>query len=186
MQAFLARTAALVLACLPPGLAAAQAEAPPGGFSVKHEALIEAPPSEVYRALTGRVGEWWNPQHTFSGDANNLSIDARPGGCFCEALPSGGGVEHLRVVHVAPGRMLRLSGGLGPLQAFGVAGSLTWTLEEADGATAIEVTYVVGGYMEGGLERIGAPVGAVIGEQLGRLKLLVETGSPAMDDAPRR
>ena len=64
----------------------------------------------------------------------------RHGGCFCEAFPDGGGVEHLRVVHVAPDRMLRLSGGLGPLQAFGVAGSLTWKLEEADGANSVEVT----------------------------------------------
>ena len=132
--------------------------------------------------MAGRVGEWWDPQHTFSGDAKNLSIDPRPGGCFCESLPSGGGVEHLRVVHAAPGRMLRLSGGLGPLQAFGVAGSLTWKLEEADGATAVEVTYVVGGFMEGGLERIGAPVGAVIGEQLGRLKRFVEAGEPTADE----
>lgn len=177
MRTCLVRTAAFVLALLP-GFAAAQADAPAGGFSVKHEAVIQAPPAEVYRALTERVGEWWNPQHTFSGDAKNLSIDARPGGCFCEALPSGGGVEHLRVVHVAPGRMLRMSGGLGPLQAYGVAGSLTWALDDAGGATAVEVSYVVGGFMEGGLERIGGPVGAVIGEQLGRLKRLVETGEP--------
>src|SRR5690606_20424159 len=145
-------------------------------------ALIEAAPHDVYRALSTSVGDWWNPQHTFTGDAGNLSIDVRPGGCFCEAFPDGGGVEHLRVVHVAPDRMLRLSGGLGPLQAFGVAGSLTWKLEEADGANSVDVTYVVGGFMEGGLERIGAPVGAVIGEQLGRLKRVVETGEPTADE----
>lgn len=145
---------------------------------MKHEAVIDAPRAEVYRILTEGVGYWWNPQHTFTGDAANLSIDARPGGCFCESFPEGGGVEHLRVVHVAPDHMLRLSGGLGPLQAFGVAGSLTWKLEEADGATSVEVTYVVGGFMEGGLGRIGGPVGAVIGEQLGRMKRFVETGEP--------
>ena len=52
-------------------------------------------------------------------DAKNLSIDARPGGCFCEKLPNGGGVEHARVVYVAPREVLRLSGALGPLQGVG-------------------------------------------------------------------
>ena len=170
---------ALVLAsALAAGQAAAQA---PGGFSVKHEAVIAAPPAEVYRALVEDVGRWWNPAHTYSGDSANLTIDARPGGCFCERLADGGGVEHLRVVHVAPGAMLRLSGGLGPLQAHGVAGNMTWTLEGIEGATSVELTYVVGGFMEGGLERVGGPVGAVIGEQLGRLKQYVETGDPSQD-----
>jgi hypothetical protein len=30
--------------------------------------------------------------------ALNLSLQLRPGGCLCEILPLGGGVEHLRVV----------------------------------------------------------------------------------------
>lgn len=170
---------ALVLAAaLSAGQAAAES---PGGFSGKHETVIAAPPGEVYRALVEDVGKWWNPAHTYSGDSANLSIDARPGGCFCEMLAGGGGVEHLRVVHAAPGAMLRLSGGLGPLQAHGVAGSMTWTLEDMEGGTAVELTYVVGGFMDGGLERVGGPVGAVIGEQLGRLKQYVETGDPSQD-----
>lgn len=49
------------------GAPAAKAEPLSGGFSVKHQALIEAAPHDVYRALSTSVGDWWNPQHTFTG-----------------------------------------------------------------------------------------------------------------------
>ena len=169
------------------GLPAGQAVAQPAstGFSLKHEVVIHAPPSEVYGSLTRQVDGWWNPQHTYSGDSKNLSIDARPGGCFCEALPSGGGVEHLRVVHVVPDEMLRLSGGLGPLQASGVAGSLSWPLTDSGaGSTAVEVAYVVGGFFEGGFEGLAPAVSTVIAEQLQRLKTFVETGEPTEEAGP--
>ena len=163
----------------------AVAQSSSNGFSLKHEVVIHAPRSEVYGSLTGHVGEWWNPRHTYSGDSKNLSIDARPGGCFCEALPSGGGVEHLRVVYLVPDEMLRLSGGLGPLQASGVAGSLSWKLTDSGaGSTAVEVTYVVGGFFEGGFEGLAPAVSTVIAEQLQRLKTFVETGEPTEEAGP--
>lgn len=165
--------------------APAAAQDPASGFQVRHEAVIHAPPGVVYEALVDDIGQWWNPAHTFSGDARNLSIDARPGGCFCERLPGGGGVEHLRVVHAAPGELLRLSGALGPLQAHGLTGSLGFTLDEAPEGTKVELSYSVGGFMEGGLERIAAPVGSVLQEQLDRLKLFVETGAPAPGIVPK-
>jgi len=87
--------------------------------------------------------------------------------------------KHMRVVYVAPDKSIRLSGGLGPLQLSGVAGSLIWTLVEADDSTTVALSYVVGGFMEGGFERIAPAVDRVLGEQLQRLKQFVETGSPA-------
>ena len=148
------------------------------GFLVGHKVIINALPARVYETLVGQVSQWWNPQHTFSGNSKNLSIDARPGGCFCETLPSGGGVEHLRVINVAPGELLRMSGALGPLQTSGVVGSLTWKLTGVAGGTAVDLSYAVGGFMEGGFERIAPAVEGVLGEQLRRLKLFVETGKP--------
>jgi hypothetical protein len=135
--------------------------------------------------LVQQVGGWWNPAHTYSGDSKNLSIDARPGGCFCEELPNGGGVEHLRVVYLVPDEMLRLIGGLGPLQASGVVGSFSWTLTDSGSSTTVEVTYVVGGFMEGGFERIAPAVDGVIGEQVHRPKLFVETGRPTLEAGQR-
>src|SRR5215510_3985180 len=138
------------------------------GFLVKFEVNVNAPAAKVYDALIGQVGWWWNPEHTYSHDAKNLSIDARPGGCFCEKLPNDGGVEHLRVVYIAPGEVLRLSGGLGPLQASGLAGSLTWKLTGGPENTRVELSYSVGGFIQGGFEKIAPAVESMLSDQLNR------------------
>src|SRR5262249_6153526 len=65
----------------------------PNGFLVQFDVSVNAPPAKVYEALVGQIGSWWNPEHTYSHDAKNLSIDARPGVCFCEKLPNSGGIE---------------------------------------------------------------------------------------------
>jgi uncharacterized protein YndB with AHSA1/START domain len=150
------------------------------GFVIKLQATTDAAPEKVYRAFAD-IGRWWNPEHTFSGDAANLSLDLRPGGCFCEKLPNGGGVLHMNVVYAAPSQVVRLTGGLGPLQNSGLAGSMTWKFTPDATGTKIEVTYSVGGYMQGGFEKMAPAVNFVLGEQLTRLKAYVETGkaSPA-------
>ena len=153
----------------------------PNGFLVKLEANVNAPRAKVYDALIGQVGSWWNPQHTYSHDAKNLSIDPRPGGCFCERLPNGGGIEHLRVIYVAPREVLRLSGGLGPLQASGVAGSMTWKLTGDSDNTRVQLSYSVGGSIDGGFEKIAPAVEGMLNEQLNRLRVFAETGKPTTD-----
>jgi uncharacterized protein YndB with AHSA1/START domain len=150
----------------------------PNGFLVKFDVSVNAPAAKVYDALVGKVGSWWNPEHTYSHDAKNLSIDARPGGCFCEKLPNGGGMEHLRVVYVAPPQIVRFSGALGPLQASGVAGSMTWKLTGESDSTRLELSYSVGGFTPGGFEKIAPAVENMLNDQLNRLKLFVETGKP--------
>jgi uncharacterized protein YndB with AHSA1/START domain len=150
----------------------------PTGFLVKFDVSVNAPPAKVYDALVGQIGSWWNPEHTYSGDAKNLSIDARPGGCFCEKLPDGGAIEHLRVIYVAPREVLRLSGALGPLQASGVAGSMTWKLTGGSDNTRVQLTYSVGGFIDGGFEKVAPAVESVLREQFDRLKLFAETGKP--------
>jgi len=150
----------------------------PTGFLVKLETDVHAPPAKVYEALVAQIGLWWNPEHTYSHDAKNLSIDARPGGCFCEKLPNGGGVEHLRVVYIAPPQVVRFSGALGPLQASGVAGSMTWKLSGGSDATRFELSYSVGGFIPGGFEKIAPAVEAMLREQVDRLKMFAETGKP--------
>ena len=150
----------------------------PTGFLVKFDVNVNAPVAKVYDALVGQVGSWWNPEHTYSHDAKNLSIDPRPGGCFCEKLPNGGGVEHLRVVYVAPPEVLRLSGGLGPLQGSGVAGSMTWKLTGDGDHTRVQLSYSVGGFIVGGFDKIAPAVESMLNEQLNRLKQFAETGKP--------
>jgi uncharacterized protein YndB with AHSA1/START domain len=148
----------------------------PNGFLVKLEVTVNAPAAKVYDALVGQVGSWWDSEHTYSGDAKNLSIDARPGGCFCEKLRDGGGIEHAQVIYVAPREVLRLSGALGPLQASGVAGTLTWKLTSGTDNTRLQLSYSVGGFIEGGFKKMAPLVESVLRQQLDRLKQFAETG----------
>jgi uncharacterized protein YndB with AHSA1/START domain len=166
----------LVLSCVAARAAVVDVRAT--GFEVKNEVLVHAPAERVYRVLTQEVGRWWNPEHTYSHDSANLHIDARPGGCFCERLPGGGGVEHLRVINVQPNRLLRFSGALGPLQSSGLAGALTLQLVPEGTATRLQLTYSAGGYLASGIEQVAPAVDAVLGEQIRRLQHYMETGTP--------
>jgi hypothetical protein len=153
-------------------------EVTPNGFTMKATTEVAGVSRAVYLALTAQVGSWWDPEHTWSGDARNMSIDARAGGCFCEKLGNGGSVEHMRVLLAEPGKTLRLQGSLGPLQEQAVVGAMTWTLTEVSGRTRIEMTYVVGGYMRGGFDPVAKLVDQVLSTQVSRLKRLVESGRP--------
>lgn len=163
--------AALSSLCLA-GAAQAEVKAKSAsGFEIENKALIPAPPAQVYPAL-GSIERWWSSAHTYSGDAKNLRLELKAGGCFCESLKDGGSVEHMRVVFTEPGKMLRLSGGLGPLQSQAVAATLTFSLREVSGGTEVTQNYLVSGTVRGGAEPIAAPVDQVLGQQLAGLKAL--------------
>lgn len=143
--------------------------ASPAGFEVETRAVASVAPAQAY-AMIGRIGSWWDPAHSYSSDGANLSLEARAGGCFCEKIPATGGtVEHMRVVQAQPGAMLRLQGGLGPLQAEGATGSLTWQLKAVPGGTEIIQSYVVGGYIRMGAEKLAPLVDQVLSHQFSRL-----------------
>lgn len=158
-----------------PGFAAAEVIASSDiGFEIKRTVEVKAPPAQV-RAATLDIGRWWSSEHSFSGQASNMSIDAA--GCFCEKLPDGI-VRHMQVVYSAPDA-LRMFGALGPLQTEGAAGHLSLEFGKAPdpARTSLTLRYVVGGYARGGLAKTwAAPVDTVLGEQLVRLKRLAETG----------
>ena len=84
----------------------------------------------------------------------------------------------MTVVFNDPGKVLRLSGGLGPLQDMALVGAMTWTFKEAAGRTTIDVTYKVGGYVPGGMESLAKVVDGVLSAQLQRLKSFIDTGKP--------
>jgi len=170
--------AAAILLC--PGWAFAEiADSSANGFTVKTSIAIQASPAEVYRRLVHNVGDWWSAQHTFSGDARNLTIEEKPMGCFCETLPDQGAVRHMEVLRFAPGKTLVLSGAIGPLQSLAASGTMTIQLSPGDAGTTMEVTYAVAGYLAAGMNTWAAPVDSVVTEQFTRLKNYVEHGSPA-------
>ena len=146
------------------------------GFTVQTTLTIQAPPDDVYRKFIRNIGDWWSPAHTFSGDPHNLSIEEKAAGCFCEKLPNGGGVRHMEVVNLAPGKSVTLSGALGPLQSMAAAGTMTVQFSPAEGGTKLTVTYAVGGYTPGGMNALASAVDAVIAEQFTRLKNYVLHG----------
>jgi len=155
------------------GARAGVVDAQANGFEVRHEVVVDAPASAVWATLV-QPSKWWASAHTWSGSAANLSLGAASGGCFCERLPNGGSVLHMTTVYAAPGQKLVLSGALGPLQNSGASGALTFLLAEKDGRTTVTVTFDVGGYFKGGLDKIAGPVDGVIGQQVAGLKAAAE------------
>jgi uncharacterized protein YndB with AHSA1/START domain len=165
---------------LGPNWAAAEvADASANGFSVKVTLNVRASPDDVYRKLVRNIGEWWDSSHTFSGNSHNLTIKEKPAGCFCERLPGGGGVRHMEVAYLAPGKQLVLTGALGALQSLAATGSMTIKFTPLDGGTKLEVAYTVVGYFPGGMNTWATPVDGVLKLQFTRLKNYAEHGDPA-------
>lgn len=160
---------------LVPGAARAEVkQSAADGFLVQHELVVAASPAAVWAALP-QVGKWWNPAHSWSKAASNLSLEPRAGGCFCETWSSSS-VEHGRVVMVREGQLLRLHAALGPLQELALFGALTWSLAPEGPGTKLTVTYRVSGDSLHALEKLAPAVDGVIGEQAARLKRFAETG----------
>jgi uncharacterized protein YndB with AHSA1/START domain len=155
------------------------ASAAPSAFVIQAEAEIAASPNEVWRDVT-HVDRWWSGAHTYSGNASNLRLTPRAGGCWCERW-GGQSVEHARVVLVMEHegvRTLRVVGGLGPLQEMGVTGVLTFTVASHANGANLTMTYRVTGDAGLNLDRIAAPVDGVLMEQFGRLTRYSASGSP--------
>lgn len=165
------------------------------GFVTRATAEVAAEPLAVWLALI-KPGEWWNSEHTWSGDAANMMLTPQAGGCLCEKLPGDDGEEgfamdgsahHATVVQAFPLRVLRLRGGLGPLQGEPATGILTITLKEVDGGTRVLWEYNVGGPMRYEVEQISGAVDGVMTQQLMGLRdhlgALESAGSAAPDEA---
>jgi uncharacterized protein YndB with AHSA1/START domain len=165
----------LLAALLLPLLAHADViEATASGFQVKETVQIDASPHRVYATLID-VGAWWDPAHSYSGKSTNMHLAPKAGGCWCETLAGGGGVQHMTVVLAMPDKRIILSGGLGPLQTGGLAGAMTWQLEPKNNGTEFSLVYNVGGYAPGGLVDLASGVDSVLHAQVDRLKQVVET-----------
>jgi hypothetical protein len=169
MQPCSVLAAALLLALLPAGAYPEVADSSAAGFTVKIATRIEASPAAVYRGFM-RVGEWWDSEHTWSGDARNLSMEEKVTGCFCERLPGGGGVRHLEIVNLVPGKSVVLTGGLGPLQSLAATGTMSVEFAADGPATKLTLTYAVSGYLPAGLNTWAAGVDSVLSAQVARLK----------------
>jgi hypothetical protein len=168
--------AAAVLAAAGQRAAAEVVSVAGNGFELRETAHTAASADKVYAALL-QPAHWWSSEHTFSGNAANLTLDARAGGCWCETLPKGGSVEHLRVVYVSPGKMLRLRGAMGPFQGFAVDGVMTLSVKSVADGTDISLTYALSGYIKDGFDELSKRADHVLAEQMERLSKLADAGS---------
>lgn len=150
-------------------------------FITRDVAVVKADAKATWLALIS-PGKWWNSSHTWSGDAANMTLVPQAGGCFCEKIPEDpdadrpmleGSVEHMRVIQAFPERVLRLRGGLGPLQSEPATGVLTIVLSETDDGTQIVWEYIVGGPMRYELPVIAKAVDGVMSQQLNGLATLL-------------
>ncbi|MGN6222507.1 SRPBCC family protein [Pseudoxanthomonas sp.] len=159
-------TALLACGLAPPAPAAVKDQAA-NGFTLENSQWVPVKPDAAWNGLLA-MGHWWPKDHTWWGDASRLSLEPRAGGCFCE-IDGARQARHMTVVFAEPGKLLRLAGGLGPLQGMGLSGAMEWRLAEENGGTRITLWYRAGGYTPDDLRTLAPVVDRVQGQQLGGL-----------------
>lgn len=159
---------AIALAASAPA-SAAVVGAGSNAFEVKETVNLVVSP-ETAMAAFAELPSWWDPEHTYSGNSANLSLQLRPGGCFCERFPDGGGIEHMHVVSVQPGKRIILTGSLGPLLYEATDGVMIVDINRAAGGSQLVLDYKVTGFANGGGEKMAAAVDKVLTDQLARFR----------------
>lgn len=149
----------------------------PNGFEVRHSVNLVIPRDRAYAAFA-QVQNWWDKGHTYSGNASRLSMQLAPGGCFCERLDGGGGIEHLRITYVQPGERAVLTGSLGPLLFEATAGVMDVKFEKIAGGTRITSSYRAAGFARSNAGEMAPLVDTVLGDQMKRLRIYAAAGAP--------
>jgi len=143
------------------------------GFSLEISVKVNSSPKQAYKQFL-QVKDWWNSEHTWFGNAKGLSIQPKVNGCFCEKNGNKQAV-HMTVTYVDPNNEIRMIGGLGPLQAMGLHGGMTWTFEKLDETTTkITHKYNVTGYSKDGLKSLAPVVDSVQQIQVNSLANLLK------------
>jgi hypothetical protein len=158
----------LVLANAP--AAASVVGADSHGFELRQTIDVPLAPAHALAAF-GQVGSWWSKDHTYSGDAARLSLELRPGGCWCERLDGGGGVEHMRVAIYQPGERIVLTGGLGPLLFEATSGVMSVRALPIKSGSQLVINYRAAGFARANGTEMALGVDSVLREQVERLRV---------------
>lgn len=137
-------------------------------FVLVHEEVSPLAPDALWDRLM-EPALWWDPNHTYSGDAANLSMEDTAGSYWREDWDTGS-VIHGQVLLVKEGEELILSAAFGPL--ISTAADCRWTIRlEAteNGGTLIKSSHTVAGAPGTGLEDLADPVDFVMGNGIKRL-----------------
>lgn len=165
------RLLAACLALLSAPLAAEVLDQSAQGFTLSNTATANVGPDRAWQALIAEVDQWWPKDHSWFGAAGRFSIEASAGGCFCE-IAGARQAQHMQVLFVDPPRLLRLGGGLGPLQGMGLAGVMEFRISPAadeSGGSQLTLWYRAGGYTPQPLGDFVGVVDQVQALQLGAL-----------------
>ena len=136
-------------------------------FVLRHEAKSELAPANLWERLI-QPATWWHPDHTYSGDAGNLSLDAQAGGLWREDW-DGGSITHGQVLLVETGKKLRLEAPFGPLQELGVYCVWTITITADGDGSLVEFGEIASGPPGANLGEMAKAVDFVKNEAIERL-----------------
>jgi uncharacterized protein YndB with AHSA1/START domain len=148
------------------------------GFELRYSHVVPSPPKDAMEAFA-KPDQWWDKNHTYSGVADNLSLQLQAGGCLCERLPNGGGIEHLRLTYVDPGKRLVLTGALGPLLYEAATGVMDVQFKAVGDGTQVVVNYRIAGFANGGAQKMAPLVDKVIDGLMMRFASYATPAKPA-------
>lgn len=163
-------TAAALLLVAPPVSAEVIARTA-DSFTLRYQSAVETAPGDIVSAMT-RVDAWWDGAHSYSGDANNLSIDMTPGGCWCERLANGTDFRHATVLGVEPDR-LAFNAPFGPLNGKTTRADFTVAWPGETGHRTVTWIMIVEGP---GLGAYADAVDSVMAAGFGRFTRYLEDG----------
>lgn len=140
------------------------------GFEVRNSIEVPVSPAQALAAF-GQIGAWWSKEHSYSGDASRLSLELRPGGCLCERLDDGGGVEYMHVAYYEPGKRIALIGALGPSLFEAVSGVMDVTAVRTGTGSRLTINYRAAGFARGNGTELALAVDEVLRQQAERLRV---------------
>ena len=139
----------------------------PDHYQLVHEGVSEQSVEQVWDRLIN-PDQWWHPEHTYSGDAANLSLNLTAGGQWQEQSDTHT-VSHGTVLFVNPPYQLKLNAPFGPLQGKAVTVVWTITLEALDQGTRVTFEEIANGTSASALDELAPAVDFVKAEALHRL-----------------
>lgn len=141
-------------------------------YVLQHQAESSLPPQALWQRLV-QPSQWWHPDHTYSGDAQNLTLELHAGGLWREDW-EGNSVLHGSVLNVVNGTLLRLDAPFGPLQELAV--KTVWTIsikpvekEAPEKGSIVTFDEIANGSAISGLDELAKAVDYVKGEAIKRL-----------------
>jgi hypothetical protein len=166
-----------VAVSLVPGLAAAEIVSRfENAFTLRFAVGLEASREDVIDAVR-EVPAWWDPAHSYTGDAANLSLAFQPGGCWCERMADGTDFRHGSVVSIDPDQV-RFDAPLGPLNGKATRADLIFSAGPENRGTLAAMEFVVEGP---GVGAFSDAVHGVMQQAWTRYVRFIEYGEPAAE-----